>query len=201
MSLHQFEEIKDTDVLANIVTNKGTIKIKLFPNIAPMAVENFLELSKKGYYNDIIFHRVIKDFMIQTGDPDGTGMGGNSIWNKPFKDEFDINYRNFKGAVSMANAGPGTNGSQFFIVQKSDTEENYLDQMRNMGEDNGYPEEVIDAYEKHGGTFWLDFKHTVFGQVYEGMDIVDEIANSKVGANDKPVEEIKILNIDLIYPN
>lgn len=198
MSLHQFEEIKDTDVLANIVTNKGTIKIKLFPNIAPLAVENFLELSKKGYYNDIIFHRVIKDFMVQTGDPDGTGMGGNSIWNKPFKDEFDINYRNFKGAVSMANAGPGTNGSQFFIVQKSDTEENYLNQMRNMGEDNGYPDEVIDAYEKYGGTFWLDFKHTVFGQVYEGMDIVDEIANSKVGPNDKPVEEIKILNIDLL---
>ena len=198
MKLHQFEEIKDTDVLANIVTNKGTIKIKLFPNIAPLAVENFLELAKKGYYNDIIFHRVIKDFMIQTGDPDGTGMGGNSIWNKPFKDEFDIGYRNFKGAVSMANAGPGTNGSQFFIVQKSDTEDNYLNQMRKMGEDDGYPEEVVDAYEKHGGTFWLDFKHTVFGHVYEGMDIVDDIANTKVGPNDKPVEEIKILNIDLL---
>ncbi len=198
MSLHQFEEIKNTDVLANINTNKGTIKIKLFPNVAPLAVENFLELSKKGYYDGIIFHRVIKDFMIQTGDPEGTGMGGNSIWNKPFKDEFDIGYRNFKGAVSMANAGPGTNGSQFFIVQKSDTEENYLDQMRNMGEDNGYPEEVVDAYEKYGGTFWLDFKHTVFGHVYDGMDIVDKIANSKVGPNDKPVEEIKILNIDLL---
>ncbi|QQK09128.1 peptidylprolyl isomerase [Miniphocaeibacter halophilus] len=198
MTLHQFDELKKSDVLANINTTKGTIKVKLFPNIAPLAVENFLTLAKNGYYDNVIFHRVINDFMIQTGDPEGTGMGGNSIWNKPFKDEFDLYYRNFRGALSMANAGPNTNGSQFFIVQKNNTEPKFIEQMREMGEENGYPENIIDAYEKFGGTFWLDFKHTVFGHVYSGMDIVDEIATTRVGINDKPIEEIKINDIEIL---
>lgn len=198
MTLHQFDELRTSDILANINTTKGTIKVKLFPNVAPLAVENFITLAKKGYYDNVIFHRVINDFIVQTGDPEGTGRGGNSIWNKPFKDEFDLNYRNFRGALSMANAGPNTNGSQFFIVQKNNTEPNYIKQMQDMGEENGYPEDIIDAYEKIGGTFWLDFKHTVFGHVYSGMDIVDEIASSEVGINDKPIEEIKINNIEIL---
>ena len=193
--LKQLEIIDKDDLLAEIITNKGIIKVKLFPQIAPLAVENFTKLAKEGYYNNIIFHRIINDFMIQTGDPEGTGMGGNSIWGKPFKDEFDVEYRNFRGALSMANAGKDTNGSQFFIVQKKAVEPNYIAQMREMGEENGYPEEVINSYEKQGGTFWLDFKHTVFGQVYDGMDIVDDIANVKVDRRDKPLEDIYIIEI------
>ena len=196
--MEQFRDIQAGDIVAEINTNKGVIKARLFPEIAPLAVENFRKLAEQDYYNDIIFHRVIKDFMIQTGDPDGTGMGGNSIWNKSFNDEFDVNYRNFRGALSMANAGPNTNGSQFFIVQKNTTEPSHISQMRDAGSESGYPDEIVDKYEEIGGTFWLDFKHTVFGQVIEGMDIVDEIANAEVGRNDKPVEEIKMLNINII---
>lgn len=195
--LNQLKKIEKNDLLAEIITNVGIIKVKLFPEIAPLAVENFTELAKEGYYNNIIFHRVINNFMIQTGDPEGTGMGGNSIWNKPFKDEFDIEYRNYRGALSMANAGENTNGSQFFIVQKNSTEPNYINQMREMGDENGYPEEVISNYESLGGTFWLDFKHTVFGQVYDGMDIVDKIAKVKVDRRDKPLEDIYIKEIKI----
>ena len=98
-------------------TNQGNIVIKLYPDIAPKTVENFLGLVKKGYYNGIIFHRVIKSFMIQGGDPTGTGMGGESIWGKPFEDEFSQSVKfDRKGILAMANAGPNTNGSQFFIT-------------------------------------------------------------------------------------
>lgn len=195
MSIIQLNDIKENDTIADIITNKGTIKVKLFPEVAPLAVENFVTLAKNGYYDGVIFHRVINDFMIQTGDPEGTGMGGNSIWNKPFKDEFHEDYRNYRGALSMANAGPGTNGSQFFIVQRPFTEESHIEHMKALGVAEGFTDEVIDAYRKVGGTFWLDFKHTVFGQVYEGMDIVDEIAKADVGMNDKPIEDIIIKNI------
>lgn len=98
-------------------TNSGDIKIKLFPKIAPKACENFVELAKKGYYDGITFHRVIKDFMIQGGDPTGSGCGGQSVWGKPFDDEFDENVTfDRAGLLAMANAGPRTNGSQFFIT-------------------------------------------------------------------------------------
>ena len=136
--------------------------------------------------------------MIQGGDPTGTGMGGESIWGGTFEDEFDVNYRNFRGALSMANAGQGTNGSQFFIVQASSTDPSIISQMREAGEEKGYPESVADAYEELGGTYWLDFKHTVFGQVFEGMDIVDNIANLEVGANDKPVEDVVMEKVEII---
>ena len=102
---------------ATIKTNHGEIVIQLFPEQAPKTVENFVGLAKKGYYDGVIFHRVINDFMIQGGDPTGTGMGGESIWGAPFEDEFSNELFNIRGALSMANAGPATNGSQFFIVQ------------------------------------------------------------------------------------
>ena len=98
-------------------TNQGVIEIKLMPDVAPKACENFKQLVEKGYYNGLIFHRVIKDFMIQGGDPTGTGRGGSSIWGKPFEDEFNKKVTfDRKGLLAMANAGPGTNGSQFFIT-------------------------------------------------------------------------------------
>ncbi len=103
---------------AVMTTNHGAITLALFPEIAPKAVENFMSLAKQGYYNDVTFHRVITDFMIQGGDPTGTGAGGESIWGTPFADEFSLEAFNLRGALSMANAGPNTNGSQFFIVTK-----------------------------------------------------------------------------------
>ena len=184
------------DTVAVMHTNMGDISIKLFPEEAPKTVENFTTHAKNGYYNGLIFHRVIKDFMIQGGDPTGTGMGGESIWGSPFKDEFHPSLHNLRGALSMANAGPGTNGSQFFIVQADSVPANMLGQIKQLGEDS-FPADIIEDYEKLGGTPWLDFRHSVFGQVYEGMDVVDKIANVKTAAQDKPLEDVIINTIEI----
>ncbi len=143
-------------------TNQGKIVVKLFADKAPKAVENFVGLAKKGYYNGIIFHRVIKGFMIQGGDPAGTGMGGESLWGGQFEDEVspDLQFDK-KGILAMANAGPGTNGSQFFITVAP--------------------------------TPWLNMRHTIFGEVVEGYDVVEKIENTAVGSADKPVKEQKIV--------
>ena len=185
------------DMVAIMTTNRGVIKIKLFTNEAPKTVENFTTHAKNGYYTGIIFHRVIPDFMIQGGDPTGTGMGGESIWGRPFEDEFTPELHNLRGALCMANAGPNTNGSQFFIVQASEVPDNMLDQMKDLA-DNGFPPEITEAYAEFGGTPWLDFRHTVFGQVVNGMETVDSIAKTPVGANDKPVNDVVINSIDII---
>lgn len=177
---------------ATIKTNHGDIKIQLFPEQAPMTVENFVRLAQKGYYDKIIFHRVISDFMIQGGDPKGNGTGGTSIWNHLFEDEFSRGLFNLRGALSMANSGPNTNGSQFFIVQNKNMPKRYIKQM----EPAGYPKEIIHAY-KQGGTPWLDGRHTVFGQVIDGMDVVDEIAKVKKDKMDKPLEDVVINTIDI----
>lgn len=189
-----FNDPAQAKVSAVIKTNHGNIKVMLFPEAAPKAVENFVTHAKNGYYDGIIFHRVIKDFMIQGGDPLGKGFGGESIWGEPFEDEFSLEALNFKGALSMANSGPGTNGSQFFIVQAGSVDPRLVAQM----EDAGYPAEAIEKYKEVGGTPWLDFRHTVFGQVVEGLEVVDEIAAVKVGMNDKPIEDVTILGIDVL---
>ncbi len=196
MSCLQLEAVKAGDTVAVMHTNMGDIEIKLFPEYAPKAVENFTTHAKNGYYNGIIFHRVIKDFMIQGGDPTGTGMGGESIWGHNFEDEFTPKLHNLRGALCMANAGPSTNGSQFFIVQASDVPANMLDQMADLLD--AFPPEIAKAYAEMGGTPWLDFRHTVFGQVISGMDTVDTIANTKVGHGDKPVNDVVINGIDII---
>ncbi|WP_108670703.1 peptidylprolyl isomerase [Peribacillus acanthi] len=190
----QFKDIQADEKVAVMETSMGDIKIKLFPKMAPKAVENFVTHAEKGYYEGVTFHRVIKDFMVQGGDPQGTGMGGESIWGAPFEDEFSMQLFNFRGALSMANSGPGTNGSQFFIVQASKIDEGLQDQMLKAG----FPEEVVELYAKHGGTPWLDQKHTVFGQVVEGMDVVDSMANVKTAEGDKPVEDIIIKKIKIV---
>lgn len=142
-------------------TNQGNIELKLMPDIAPKTCENFSKLVEKGYYNGLIFHRVIKGFMIQGGDPTGTGMGGESIWGKPFEDEvtpvvkFDA-----PGILAMANAGPNTNGSQFFITCAA--------------------------------TPWLNMRHSIFGEVVSGLDVVQKIENTPVGASDRPITQQKI---------
>lgn len=177
---------------AVLKTNQGEIKIQLFPEQAPMTVENFIRLAQKGYYDGTIFHRVISDFMIQGGDPEGNGTGGESIWGHPFEDELSRELFNIRGALSMANSGPNTNGSQFFIVQNKNMPKRYIEQM----EPAGYPKEIIHAY-KQGGTPWLDGRHTVFGQVITGMDVVDKIAKSKKDKMDKPLEDITIESIQV----
>lgn len=159
------EEKQASASAATIHTNMGDIHIKLFPRETPKTVENFVTHSRNGYYNNVIFHRVIRKFMIQTGDPLGDGTGGTSIWNKEFGDEFHPNLKHDKPyTVSMANAGPGTNGSQFFITTVA--------------------------------TPWLDGKHTVFGRVTKGMDVVHMIENVRVN-KEKPEEDIKIVNISI----
>lgn len=168
-----------------IETSMGTIQLQLFPEQAPKTVENFVTHAKAGYYDGMTFHRVIPNFMIQGGDPTGTGMGGESIWGQPFEDEFSPELYNLRGALSMANAGPNTNGSQFFIVQDKDMTPQIQGQMK----DAGFPEEIVKAYEK-GGTPWLDFRHTVFGQVITGMEVVDAIAAVKTDACDQPATPV-----------
>jgi len=143
-------------------TNQGNIELKMFPKIAPLAVENFTTHAKDGYYNGVIFHRVIKNFMIQCGDPTGTGRGGESIWKKSFIDEFKPNVVFDRPMLlAMANRGPTTNGSQFFITTVP--------------------------------TPHLNGRHTIFGEVISGRDVVKKIENVKVGQGSKPLEEQKII--------
>ncbi len=192
----QIRNVQSGDIVAVMKTTMGEIKILLFPDAAPKAVENFTTHAKNGYYNGIIFHRVIPDFMAQAGDPTGTGRGGESIWGRSFEDEFSVDYHNIRGALSMANAGPGTNGSQFFIVQAKEVDDGLISQMEQLS-DRGFPTECVEDYKALGGTPWLDFKHTVFGQVIEGMSVVDDIVSVKTGAGDKPLEDIVILDIEV----
>lgn len=183
------------DILATIKTTMGDIKVILFPDAAPKAVENFTTHAKNGYYNGIIFHRVIPDFMIQGGDPLGRGTGGESIWDRSFEDEFSPEYHNLRGALSMANAGPNTNGSQFFIVQADSVDGRFISQMERLPE--MFTPDSVEDYKAVGGTPWLDFRHTVFGQTVEGMDVVDAIAAVERDSSDKPLEDVSIVSIEI----
>lgn len=161
----QSEKESRVATAATIHTSMGDIAIRMFPQYAPKAVENFTIHAREKYYNNIIFHRVIRKFMIQTGDPLGDGTGGESIWGREFEDEFTPELRHDKPyMVSMANAGPGTNASQFFITTEKAP--------------------------------WLDNKHSIFGRVLRGMEVVHAIENVKVW-KEKPVEEIKIVDVSL----
>lgn len=196
MSFNQLDKPQSGEVVAVMHTTLGDISIRLFEDKVPRTVENFVTHAKNGYYDGLIFHRVIKDFMIQGGDPTGTGCGGESIYGEKFEDEFHPELHNIRGALSMANAGPNTNGSQFFIVEASEVPDGMLEQMRGMA-DRGFPENTVKAYEQVGGTPWLDFRHSVFGQVFEGMDVVEKIASVKTNGADRPLEDVKIISIDI----
>lgn len=196
--LKQTDAPKQGEETAVIKTSMGDIKIRLFPEAAPKAVESFVTHARQGYYDGLIFHRVIKDFMIQGGDPTGSGMGGESIWGGTFEDEFSPELHNLRGALSMANAGPGTNGSQFFIVQAKEVSSDMLDQLR-CADEKYFPTECIENYEKMGGTPWLDYHHSVFGQVFEGMETVDAIAGVKTDYfQNKPVDDVVINTIEIV---
>ncbi|HET9322623.1 MAG TPA: peptidylprolyl isomerase [Gaiellaceae bacterium] len=147
---------------ATLHTSEGAIELELYPEDAPKTVENFLKLSRDGFYDGVVFHRVIPDFMIQGGDPTGTGTGGPGY---QFEDEFN-RHRVVRGALAMANAGPNTNGSQFFVVTAEETP-------------------------------WLDGKHTVFGRVTSGMDVVDRISEVERDANDRPRTPVTIERVEL----
>lgn len=203
-STNQMDNPAKGDTIGVLKTSMGDVKFKLFPDKAPKAVENFTKLAEKGYYDGLIFHRVMNDFMIQGGDPEGTGRGGESIWGEPFEDEIDKSLHYFKGTMAMANSGPNTNGSQFFIVQKPQMTESDIESMKQ----NKFDDKLIDQYTKLGGAQWLekDFAmpngyvstgYTIFGQVYEGIDIVDKIAAVKVNEAAKPEEDVKIIGIEI----
>ena len=180
--------------IATIKTNHGDMRIKLFPDHAPKTVANFIALSKDGYYDGVIFHRIIKDFMIQGGDPTGTGMGGESIYGESFEDEFSEELYNVRGALSMANAGPNTNGSQFFIVQNQ-----HLPYSKKEIARGGWPEPIAEIYAEQGGTPHLDRRHTVFGQLADeaSYEVLDTIAGVETGAMDKPVDDVVIETIEI----
>ena len=234
------------DTVAIMHTSMGDVSIRFFPEAAPKAVENFTTHAKNGYYNGLTFHRVIKDFMIQGGDPKGTGAGGKSIWGDSFEDEFDQKLLNLRGSLVMANSGPNTNGSQFFINQAGPSG-NTADQLKTSAKTNSanirqqavsaypqyvsyygesftamyptvedfikanltpdaelVPDAVWELYAKHGGSIHLDGAwrhsggHTVFGQVYEGMDVIDAIAKVDTDSNDKPLAAVTIKSIEVM---
>lgn len=189
----QLNEVNEKNPLVTVHTNQGDFTLELFPEVAPKTVENFLTHAKNGYYDGVVFHRVIEDFMIQGGDPTGTGMGGESIYGRTFEDEFSREAFNLYGALSMANAGPNTNGSQFFIVTAKQVPAQMLKQLK----DGGWPEEIVEEYAKVGGTPWLDHRHTVFGRVIEGMDVVLKIEGVKRNAQDRPLEDVVIESMDV----
>ena len=167
--LQASEKIMPNQPIAIIETNQGNIEVALKPDIAPKATENFIKHAKDGYYNGVIFHRVIPDFMIQGGDPTGTGRGGQSIWKATFEDEVSDKVKfDHPGILAMANAGPNTNGSQFFITTAA--------------------------------TPWLNKKHTIFGEVTKGYDVVQKIEKTKTGAANRPVEDQKIIRITIKEP-
>ena len=195
MAFNQIDKPLSGEVVAVMHTSIGDISIRLFADKAPKTVENFVTHAKNGYYDGLIFHRVIKDFMIQGGDPTGTGCGGESIWGPKFNDEFDVDLHNLRGALSMANAGPNTNGSQFFIVQAKEVPDSLIGQMEMLSD--SFPEATVEAYKALGGTPWLDFKHSVFGQVFEGMDVVDAIASVETAYGDRPKTDVVINSIDI----
>lgn len=187
--LPQLTQLSEGEQIAIISTSVGNIKIRFFPEYAPKAVENFVEHAKNNYYDGTIFHRVINNFMIQGGDPLGNGTGGESIWGKEFENETSEHLFHIRGALSMANAGPDTNGSQFFIVQNKKLD---------PGQDiSTLPVEIQNYYNENGGCPYLDGGYSVFGQVFEGMDVVDKIASVETDMRDKPIDDIKINSIEI----
>ena len=184
----------DTVIIMILKGYDGEIKIRLFPEYADKGVENFVGLAEKGYYDGLIFHRIIQDFMIQGGDPTGTGTGGDSIWGGMFDGGADTNVIHAAGAVAYANSGStATDRSQFYIVTGNlYPEEQFADTD---------PEDVKKVYSTAGGAPWLDGGYTVFGQVYQGLDIVFSaqdiltermVSSDPANAEDRPVEELAI---------
>lgn len=178
------------------VKDYGEIKIKLFPEYAEKGVENILGLADKSYYNGVIFHRIINNFMIQGGDPTGTGRGGESIYGKSFDGGTDPHLIHVSGAVAYANSGStASNGSQFYIVTGEVYDKDQIDQLRAGG--YTFTDNEAEVYSTYGGAPWLDGGYTIFGQVYDGLDVVFKIQEAETGSNDKPTEDVIIEKITI----
>ncbi len=194
------------DTVATLtIQGMGDIQIRLFPEQAPKAVENFVGLAEQGYYNGLTFHRVIQDFMIQGGDPSGTGAGGESYFGEDFEDEFSGDLFPLAGSLCMANAGADSNGSQFFLVTCADKlSEDELSQVAAQYQLYGIEldyETMTDTakanFEEYGGAYWLYQQHTVFGQIYEGQDVLAQAEAVATDSNDKPLEDLVIESITI----
>ena len=201
---------EDGEMIATIKIKKfGEIKVKFFSNVAPKAVENFTTHAQNGYYDGLTFHRVINEFMIQGGDPTGTGTGGESIWGKGFGTEISKELVPYRGTLCMAmSSEPNSIGSQFFITQA-----NYSEDMENMIKTyypKAYSKDLLEQYKQYGGYLSLYQNYTVFGQVFEGFDVLDEIAKTETetvplvidgivygNQADKPVEDVIIEKIEI----
>lgn len=211
---------KGEEIAVVTMTDGSSFQLRFFPEAAPKAVYNFKKLALSGYYDGLTFHRVIEGFMIQGGDPEGNGTGGESIWQEPFEDEFQENLLNLDGAVSMANSGANTNGSQFFInctgnapvdweiyqqgyeMYKSDPDNFPYGKWIDM---DAVSDQVKELYTEHGGNPNLDGSystdgtgHTVFAQVFSGMDVVEKISAVETDENDKPVEDVVIQSVEIV---
>lgn len=186
------------DIVEIVIKDKGTVRIKLFPELLPKACENFTKLVSDGYYDGLTFHRIIADFMIQGGDPEGTGRGGRCIWGEKFDGGFSKYLYHVKGALAYANSGStATNGSQFYIVVGEKAKKADVDACNPLF---NYTEKAYEAYEEDGGSPWLDGGYTVFGQVFDGMDIVTDICNNtEVNKGDnKPVKPVIIEKASIV---
>lgn len=184
------------EIVVLTIKDHGEVKIKLFPELLPKACANFVGLVKSNYYDGLTFHRVIKDFMIQGGDPTGTGRGGASIWGGQFDGGTSKYLYHVKGALAYANSGStATDASQFYITVGDVFTEDLLQQ---YGVTN-LPDDVSQAYTKDGGTPWLDGGYTVFGQVFEGLDIVSDVCNNtETDSNDKPAQDLVIEKAEVV---
>lgn len=197
----QFTAPAAGDPVAVLETGMGRISIRLFETQTPLAVDNFRRLAQKGSYNDTVFHRVQPDFAVQGGDPTGTGLQNDSAFGVPLYAEITGQLYHFSGAVCFAPTGgdPNTLGSQFYIL--ATPADNINDAAADAMRQAGYREEVIDAYRQAGGAPYLDTGDTVFGQVYEGMDIVDRMAAVPTDADGRPVTDIQLLSVTVTtYP-
>ncbi|MDO5560687.1 MAG: peptidylprolyl isomerase [Oscillospiraceae bacterium] len=184
------------EIVVLTIKDRGEVKIKLFPELLPKACANFVGLVQGKYYDGLTFHRVIEDFMIHGGDPTGTGRGGESVWGAQFDGGVSKYLYHVKGALAYANSGStSTDGSQFYITVGDVFTEDLLKQYK-TGE---LPEEASQAYIKDGGTPWLDGGYTVFGQVFEGMDLVEDICNNtETDTNNKPTSDVIIEKAEVV---
>ena len=226
---YQLEMPEEGEEIAVMETNLGTMKFRFFPDAAPKAVYNFKCLAATGYYDGLTFHRVVKDFIIQSGDPKGDSTGGESIWGEPFADEFNSNLLNLYGSVAMANSGADSNGSQFFINTCKSVDDSLWDSLEQNYEQlkaidpsqwsqvqamYGYTflntdllgDNYKEAYKEYGGNTMLDGSynafdpkrgHTVFAQIFEGLDVADAINAVEVSDSDKPVDNVVILSVTI----
>lgn len=203
---YQLEKPAAGEEIALVTTNLGSFKMRFFPELAPKAVYNFKKHAADGYFDGLSFHRIIKDFMIQGGDPSGNGTGGESVWGKAFEDEFSDKLLNLTGSVAMANSGQNTNGSQFFInyVPAGGLDWAYIDSIGAL-DSSKMNDEIKKLYDEHGGNIHLDGAlspqkkgHTVFAQVFDGLDIVEKISKVETLPGDAPAEAVIMEKVEIL---